>query len=48
MRGANYDYIIVNDKLGLAADKLETIADAEKIRVCRNKEYLKNVWNLKE
>ena len=48
MRGANYDYIIVNDKLDLATDKLENIADAEKIRVCRNKEYLKNVWNLKE
>ena len=48
LRGANYDYIIVNDKLDLAADKLEIIADAEKIRVCRNKEYLQNVWDLKE
>lgn len=48
MRGAEYDYIIVNDKPDTAADKLGIIADAEKIRVCRNKEYLKTIWNLKE
>lgn len=47
-RGANYDYLIVNDKLSEATDRLEAITDAERVRACRNKDYLKNVWMLKE
>lgn len=43
-----YDYIIVNDSLSEATDLLESISDAEKARVANNKDYLKNIWNLKE
>ncbi len=43
-----YDYIIINDDLDDAVSCLETIAQAEKIRVSKNKEYLKNEWNVKE
>ncbi len=44
----HYDYIIVNDSLSEATDLLEAISDAEKAKVASNKNYLKNIWNLKE
>ena len=43
-----YDYIIVNDSLPEATKLLESISDAEKAKIGNNKDYLKNIWNLKE
>ena len=43
-----YDYIIVNDSLPEATELLESISDAEKAKIGNNKDYLKNIWNLKE
>ena len=47
-RSPEYDYIIVNDDLSEAVSLLEAVSDAEKAKVSSNKEYLKNIWNLKE
>lgn len=47
-RSPEYDYIIINDDLAEAVDLLEAISGAEKAKVSNNKDYLKNIWNLKE
>lgn len=42
----NYEYVVVNDDIELAAEKIKAIIDAEKCRVSRNRELIGSICSL--
>ncbi|MBR4727324.1 MAG: guanylate kinase [Clostridia bacterium] len=44
-RAAEYDYIVMNDTVENAVDRIETIINAEKQKTCRNKTMISEVIN---
>ncbi len=44
-RAVEYDYLVINDTVENAVDRIETIIDAERLKLIRNKKILSEVIN---
>lgn len=44
-RAVEYDYLVINDTVDNAVDRIETIIDAERLKLIRNKKILSEVIN---